>query len=669
MRSSIFLKFCFFMGLMFLCHNLILCPTVECGERDAVFRVPAEPPRSLYRIGCEMIPSEGILEGTETILVKNAGGLSVRRLAFTWPLAGQWGGSADFAVTAGGESLNIIGRESPWFIDLPVPLQPGSELELQVSFDLGIPNPSHFAAMQVMPLKGWYPRLWWGGNTHDDYAVRLQAPPEFTVCASGRIDPESGEYRVRGVRSFGVVLSRGLTIKRKKAGDVLVQCAADYVKSPTAAMLLDTAVDVVNYYRKRFGFYPYPILTIIPGEERPMGGYPVAPCIVAIHGMNRMNEKPESWWKWIMAHEIGHQYFLEYVMGEMPGYDGYDWLCIGLGIFADREYCHARELGEQHQQGALSKYLEGVAKGIDTTIERSLNEYQSIDFDFNNVVIHGKGCAIISALHTVLGGNVFNQICQRCFRQYGGKRLRSEDFERICAEESGQDLDWFFDQWVRSNRYLAYRISDQNCVQDGDRYLSRIRVERIGDLEMPVPVMAVFEDEDKEVKWTEGLLKVNELVFESETPLKEALIDPSGRLAMLRKTPEGSVMQRLDKLPWTGAGEAALDLFNEVKHADLLDGKDLGKLGMTLYDGEYYKEALNAFEAAAEKSKGQPWGCVALVWQGHVHDLLGAREKAIENYRKALELYSGNGMRHDQYGILINRQWIEERLKQPFERK
>jgi hypothetical protein len=56
------------------------------------------------------------------------------------------------------------------------------------------------------------------------------------------------------------------------------------------------------------------------------------------------------------------------------------------------------------------------------------------------------------------------------------------------------------------------------------------------------------------------------------------------------------------------------------------------------------------------------------VWSGHILDLLSRREEALEWYRKAQKVTFSGTMQHDQYGIVIDARWIEERLQAPFKR-
>jgi len=52
-------------------------------------------------------------------------------------------------------------------------------------------------------------------------------------------------------------------------------------------------------------------------------------------------------------------------------------------------------------------------------------------------------------------------------------------------------------------------------------------------MKMPVPVKAVFEDGSGETKVTERGLDTDVLTFESRSRLKEAVLDPEKKLAML----------------------------------------------------------------------------------------------------------------------------------------
>lgn len=125
-------------------------------------------------------------------------------------------------------------------------------------------------------------------------------------------------------------------------------------------------------------------------------------------------------------------------------------------------------------------------------------------------------------------------------------------------------------------------------------------------------------------------------------------------------------------LPWTGAGERARELFARADNLPSECYRVWFKLGLALYDGGHYDEAMVALGRVGmpEMRIFLMYPFAARVWLGHINDLLGHREEALARYRQALDLDIGTtGVRHDQYDITINREWVEERLKTPFVRR
>jgi proline iminopeptidase len=96
---------------------------------------------------------------------------------------------------------------------------------------------------------------------------------------------------------------------------------------------------------------------------------------------------------------------------------------------------------------------------------------------------------------------------------------------------------------------------------------------------------------------------------------------------------------------------------------ELTDETAFLKLGFALYEARRYEDALAVFQRM-EQASGQAG--VALVWQGHMLDLLGRREEAIAAYKKASAL--SFGMQHGQFRLAVNAEYAKQRLQTPFSR-
>jgi proline iminopeptidase len=94
------------------------------------------------------------------------------------------------------------------------------------------------------------------------------------------------------------------------------------------------------------------------------------------------------------------------------------------------------------------------------------------------------------------------------------------------------------------------------------------------------------------------------------------------------------------------------------------------RMGFAHYDMKQYGEALFIFELF-EKKFGSDTAicCMALIWQGHMHDLLGEREEALVRYKIVAALNSKYRVQHGQYNLSYELSpYAKERMETPFKR-
>ncbi|OGD09011.1 MAG: hypothetical protein A2Y86_05875 [Candidatus Aminicenantes bacterium RBG_13_62_12] len=661
--------------LAFLLLSACVPSTQETTDARG-FWTPEDPPGAAYAldVNIEIEGEEASLAAAGTITLINTTSRPLSVLAFEWTIKP----AGEFAASVSGRPLTVLNGEknmplaTPLLLALPEPVRPGEKVKLDVRF-------THQASASdgQVHLGLWYPRLWWEGiPVRDSFKVKLNTPPGFAVAASGRLDPISGAYENDCVASqFGIFLSKGMRTERREAKGVQITALFTEKGMDCALFCLNAAADIISFYTEWLGFYPHESLVILPGGPRPMGGYPYASDIVVIHGQETFDpakgEKENRWWTWITAHEIGHQYWGESVMsGDVLGGYTESWLMIGMGIAADKEYMLRRGHGWDRHRGFIDGYLEGVKARNDTTMDAPPTLLKAQNFDRNNVLIHGKGFAVLSALESVLGREAFDGIYRRAVREYTGKRLEWRELRKIAEDTTGESLGWFFDDWVRSNKILECRVVSQASVPAEGGFASEVQVEYgMNAIRMPVPVLAVFEDGTNQTRTTDRLIRTNVLRFTSRASLKDVVLDPDRRLGLVsEEIPRTAVEieEAIEDLDWTGTGGAALEFFKGPETAAVKTPHVWFKLGLLLFDGGSYPESLEAFRKCRDLStaKGDLFG--ALVWMGNINDLLGNREAAVSCYAEALKNDPGQTLQHDQYGLRINKAWVEQRLETPF---
>ncbi len=655
------------LGLAILAFTLAGCaPGTGPGSAAASgsFYTPAVPPSSRYVIDARVDPAAGVIEGRETISLKNTGRAPLGTIALDWSV----GPSSTLEVTAGGQRLfpeNGAAKEPrprPILIALPEALAPGATVDLAVSFRQARGSGKR---TEMITGDGWYPRLWWDGlEHHDAFSVKLDVPEGLTVISSGRLDPRTGRYEAAAARAFGLCLIPGLKSASRETDGVLITSYFTDKGAKAAAICLETAADAVHFYKDWLGFYPFPFLNIIPGGAGRWGGYPVATGIVAIHGLETYvdGESPRHW-QHITSHEIGHQYWGEWVLDA----DAPAWTWIAMGIFADTEFMTVRGFDPDRRAGWMGNYINAIPRHYDMTLDAPPGRDEAVRFDFNNTVVHSKGPAAIFALDSVLGRDAFLRIYKHCLRDFGGRRLGWRALQAVAEAESGQNLAWFFDAWVRTNQYLCYGVAAQDCREDGKGgFVSEVRVRRLGTMSMPVPVQAVFEDGSTQIARTDRTRAISSLVFESRSKLQKVVIDPEKKLARVDAPvpPISTTAAAALAFGWD-PGEAER-VYAAIKDQPVTEGDIWYELGLDLYGAGRFDEASASFAKAGDLYTDPVWKFGTLGWLGILDDLKGRRSEALIHYRAALAIAPPRPVRHDQYKITMDKAWVEERLKTPF---
>ena len=651
--------------ILFLIVLLGACriPRGGASGADDRYQTPASPPKSHYRIDGRIDLEEGVVAGRETIAFRNTSAIPLTTIALNWMISDLcW-----LDVSIGGKKLaprtNETGgkAKSPIYYVLPDPIAPGEKLILGVSFSEKIERAREKAEFLT---SGWYPRLWWDGlSLHDSFSVKLDISDGYALAASGRFDKKTGRFEAEGARTFGLYLGKGMSTSSRAVEGVEITAVFTEKGAKAAAVCLETAVEAVKYFKDWLGFYPFPFLTIIPGGPGRWGGYPFATGIVAIHGLETYEdgESPQHW-RHITSHEIGHEYWGEWVMDS----DRPAWLWIAMGIYADTEYMIARKFDPERRANWTGNYIQAIPMYYDMTLDIPPAQEEKILYDFNNTVIHSKGPAVINALEVVLGRDAFERVYKECLLFFGGKRLGWRDFQKFCEKESGQNLDWFFDQWVRSNVYACYEIESTGSRPETDGFRTEVRIKRLGTMKVPMPVKVVFEDGSEQNALTDRTADVDVLEFSSRAKLKEAILNPDKKIAMADKPVAEISPEAARMLSWGWEAADSLEVFDSIKD-ELIESADLWyMLGRNLYEENHLSEALACFERVAGLGVDRFFAFAAQAWMGLIEDLAGRRDEALAHYRKALSLDSGESISHRELNFRIDRHWVETRLRSPF---
>jgi proline iminopeptidase len=97
---------------------------------------------------------------------------------------------------------------------------------------------------------------------------------------------------------------------------------------------------------------------------------------------------------------------------------------------------------------------------------------------------------------------------------------------------------------------------------------------------------------------------------------------------------------------------------------------ELQRVGFALYDGRRFNDALIVFsklEQLAVDESSETDAALALIWQGHILDMMNRRNEAVARYQQVAEMTISDGAQHDQYEMsFVYSTYAKERIQSPF---
>ncbi len=188
-------------------------------------------------------------------------------------------------------------------------------------------------------------------------------------------------------------------------------------------------------------------------------------------------------------------------------------------------------------------------------------------------------------------------------------------------------------------------------------------------MKMPIPVKAIFEDGTEETRQTDRTLDIDTLVLRSKAKLKDAVLNPEKKLAMVDRPVPAISKETSELLAYGWDSSDSLRIFEAVKGEAISTTTIWQQLGWQLYEGDHLNESTYCFEKLAGLETDPDTKFAAQCWLGLLNDLRGERSRALLYYRQALTLSEGRSVSDGNLGINLDHAWAEERLKAPFSRE
>lgn len=167
----------------------------------------------------------------------------------------------------------------------------------------------------------------------------------------------------------------------------------------------------------------------------------------------------------VTAHELGHQWF-----GDMITCKTWSdiWLNEGFATYSEA-------LWEEFKPGSTGSaaLFSAMSSRRPTSFGDSVYVYDTTNPNriFSSNYSYRKGAWVLHMLRRVVGDATFFDILETYRNQFEFSTADTEDFKNVCESVSGQDLDWFFEQWVYQIGAPSYQYAWRNVSVGSSRFL------------------------------------------------------------------------------------------------------------------------------------------------------------------------------------------------------
>ncbi len=252
--------------------------------------------------------------------------------------------------------------------------------------------------------------------------------------------------------------------------------------------IMNRARTIMN---EHFGKYPYREYNFIQGGDGGME-YPLATLITGNRGLNSLIG--------VAVHEQLHSWY-QMVLGSNESL--YGWMDEGFTSFAEtivtsqltsENLLPGKKAAENPFESTLSSYQALATSGKEEPLTTHADHFNT-NYGYS-MAAYVKGSVYLLQMEYIVGKQAFEKGLLRYFNTWKFKHPNANDVTRIFEKESGLELDWYKEDWVNTINTIDYAIKS---VEKGDRKSTKVVIDRIGRMAMPLDIVVTYSDGTQEL--------------------------------------------------------------------------------------------------------------------------------------------------------------------------
>ncbi len=240
---------------------------------------------------------------------------------------------------------------------------------------------------------------------------------------------------------------------------------------------------LMDIYNKTVGHYPYKQYSVIQGGD---GGMEYAMCTLIL------GEGTEEGLVGVTAHEMAHSWF-QHVLATNEA--KHSWMDEGFTTWL--ENYGINEISDKKVANPHEDSYKGYASLIKSGKEQSQGTHAD-RYDENrpySIQAYSKGNIFLSQLEYIIGKENLHKTLKRYYADYKFTHPTPKDIKHVAEKVTGANLDWYLTDWTQTTNTIDYSI--KQVSESGNA--TKVTLERIGRMPMPLDVVITYEDGSQEL--------------------------------------------------------------------------------------------------------------------------------------------------------------------------
>jgi len=278
---------------------------------------------------------------------------------------------------------------------------------------------------------------------------------------------------------------------------------------------------MIEFFNKIFGYdYPWAKYDQVTSPRQGGGAEATTATVLGQGVIHDKQAEQDFSWESTIAHEVAHQWWGDLIT--LRSWE-HTWLNESFATYSD--YLYTRyDKGEDEGAFDLLRKKNRYLREAHTRYIRPIvfDRYERPQQNFDSHT-YPKGAAVLHMLRFIMGDNAFFRTLRYFLHRHEFQAVDSHDFMIAIKEASGQNLDWFFEQFIFKPGHPVFDIS---YIWNEDGQKLKLKVTQVQDTSKGIPIykipviIGIITPEEKfsEQVW----IKQKEQVFEfsvKESPL------------------------------------------------------------------------------------------------------------------------------------------------------